>query len=55
VLDGSAFTAFQLADGVQFTDVQFILEDREGAIWLGGSTGLWRILGGAVEPMILVE
>ncbi len=55
MFDGTAFTAFQLADGVPFTNVQFILEDRDGGIWVGGSDGLWRIVGGAAEPMVLVE
>ncbi len=55
VFDGTTFTAFQLADGVPFTTVQFILEGRERATWLGGSTGLWRFVGGTAEPMVLVE
>lgn len=33
VFDGTTFTQVQLADGVPFGYVQFIVEDREGAIW----------------------
>lgn len=55
MFDGTAFTEFPLADGVPFTTIQFIVEDREGAIWVVGGKGLWRNVGGAVEPMVVVE
>ena len=40
------FTPFRAAEGLALTDVRLITEDREGALWLGGASGMSRLKDG---------
>lgn len=43
--DGT-FTPYRAAEGLTLTDVRRITEDREGALWLGGASGMSRFKDG---------
>ena len=39
--DGKFFTDFKIKQGVPFTNVRCIKEDKNGKIWIGGQEGLY--------------
>ncbi|MFL6333109.1 MAG: two-component regulator propeller domain-containing protein [Pyrinomonadaceae bacterium] len=41
-----AFIPYRAAEGLTLTDVRLITEDREGALWLGGASGMSRLKDG---------
>jgi signal transduction histidine kinase/streptogramin lyase len=41
-----AFIPYRAAEGLTLTDVRFITEDRDGALWLGGASGMSRFKDG---------
>jgi signal transduction histidine kinase/ligand-binding sensor domain-containing protein len=40
------FTPYRAAEGLTLTDVRLITEDRQGALWLGGASGMSRFKDG---------
>ncbi len=49
--DGRRFTVFGLKEGLQSVEVQALLEDQAGTLWIGtGGGGLSRLVGGRIEP-----
>jgi len=40
------YTPYRAAEGLTLTDVRLITEDREGALWLGGASGMSRFKDG---------
>jgi ligand-binding sensor domain-containing protein len=49
--DGSTFTRYGAADGLDTDGIQSILEDREGRLWAGGWKGLYRFDGRRFFPV----
>ena len=46
--DGQALTCYSATEGMRAGSVRAMMEDRQGALWVGGFSGLCRIHGGQV-------
>lgn len=44
--DGKIFTCYTENDGAALTNVQSLLEDANGQLWVGTSSGVYRFIGG---------
>lgn len=50
-IDGKFFTPFTNKEGLTFSNVRSILEDKNGNIWIGGQDGLFRYDGRSVTAI----